>query len=149
MLVQLSCGGQVALFVRYVALLVDGPPGTHPLAEFLEKARRLSQCPLCAGIVATDLDHVSKIVKTTCNSRPVREQAPACQTTFKIALRRAVITSVSGRNCQSIQRCGYPPLIAQLFVERDTLFQKTLSSGKITLRRCQSTDKMQRSGTIL
>ena len=36
MLIQLSSCGQVALFARYVALLIDGPGGAAAIAEFLK-----------------------------------------------------------------------------------------------------------------
>ena len=123
-LIQLRAADHVALCARDVALLVDGPGGAAAIAKFLENVRRLAQCPSSARIVAANLDHVGKIVKTTRDGQPVRQQTPAGEASLKVALGRGVVTAIPRRDRQSIQRCGDAGLIAQFFIEREALFQR-------------------------
>ena len=45
-LIQSSRGSHIALFARYVALLVDRPGGAAAIAEFLKNVRRFTQAPI-------------------------------------------------------------------------------------------------------
>jgi hypothetical protein len=87
MLIQLSGGGQVTLFVGYVPLLIDRPGGAAAIAEFLKKLRRLTQCPLCTRIVAANFNHIGEVVKASRSRRPVWQHMPAGEASFKIAFR--------------------------------------------------------------
>ena len=119
---QSSSGSHIALSARYVALLVDGPSGAGAITKFLENVRRLTQCPLSAWIVAANLDHIGKVVKTTRDFQPVQQHTPAREAPFKIALRRGVVTPIPRRYRQSIQRRRDARLIAQFFIKREALF---------------------------
>src|SRR6266567_2748275 len=103
---QSSCDSNVALRARDVALLADRPGGAGAISELFKNIRRLTQRPLSAWIIAANLDHIGKVVKTTRDGQPVRQHAPARQTSLKIALRRGVVTPVPGRYRQSVQRRG-------------------------------------------
>jgi hypothetical protein len=86
-LIQLSCGVQLTLFVRDVALLIDRPGGAAAITQFFKQLRRLTQRPLCASILTADFNHIGEIVKAARGRRLVRQHMPAGEASFKIAFR--------------------------------------------------------------
>src|ERR1700736_625034 len=131
--VQSSSGSHVARLPRDITLLVDRPGGSAAIPQFLKDLNRFTQRPSGAWIVAADLEDIGKIVKTTRDCQPIRQQTPAREAPLKIALRRGVVTSISRRYRQSIQGRGDARLIAQFYIKREALFQRILGSQIIAL----------------
>src|SRR6202158_1811500 len=138
LLIEVASDRHLALLTRYVTLLIDRPRGPAAIAKLLKDTCGLTQGRLGCRIVTANSDYIGKIMKAPCGCQSVRERTPALDASFKIHLRRGVITAISCGDCQRIQRCTSAPSIAQFLIEKETLFEKMLRCRIIAQRRSQS-----------